>query len=83
MRYSRSFSARLTSAILFNTSILFLAAITVVSFFSHRLIGEEAQNSAANALRSTKLDIEQTLREVEVAAGELQWVTWNTATTPP
>lgn len=74
MRYSRSFSARLTSAILFNTSILFLAAITVVSFFSHRLIGEEAQNSAANALRSTKLDIEQTLREVEVAAGELQWV---------
>lgn len=42
MRYSRSFSARLTSAILFNTSILFLAAITVVSFFSHRLIGEEA-----------------------------------------
>lgn len=74
MRKSHSFSARLTFAILLNTTILFIVAIAVVSYFAHKLIVDEAKRNATSLLESTKLDIEKTLGEVEIATQSLQWV---------
>ena len=60
-RLSRSFSARLSATVLVLTSILFVAAITTVSYFSHKIIAEEATKNAANVLSATALDIDRTL----------------------
>ena len=61
MRISKSFSARLSATILLVTSILFITAIMVVSYYSHKLIAEEAIKSASNVLYTTTIDINKTL----------------------
>lgn len=73
-RLSRSFSARLTTTILLITSILFVAAITVVSYFSHKLIGEEATKNASNVLNTATLDINMTLEKIEESVVNVQWL---------
>lgn len=73
-RLSRSFSARLTTTILLITSILFLSGIMVVSYFSHKLIAEEAVKNASNVLNNTRLDIDKTLGNVEVSVSNMRWV---------
>lgn len=74
MRLSRSFSARLSTTILLITSLLFMAAILVVSYFSHKLIAEEAVKNATNVLHSTTLDIDKTLGRVESSVNNMRWL---------
>ncbi len=73
-RLSHSFSARLSATILLITSILFLVAILIVSYFSHKLIAEEAVKNASNVLHSTTLDIDKTLGKVESSVSSMQWL---------
>ena len=75
-RLSRSFSARLSATVLVLTSILFVAAITTVSYFSHRIIAEEATKNASNVLSATALDIDRTLEKIESSVANMQWVVY-------
>ena len=75
-RLSRSFSARLSATVLVLTSILFVAAITTVSYFSHKIIAEEATKNAANVLSATALDIDRTLEKIESSVANMQWVVY-------
>ena len=61
----RSFSTRLSLRILLVVSVLFLASIAVVAFWSHRLIAEEAKRSAQNILNASIKDIEKKLVPIE------------------
>lgn len=74
MRISKSFSARLSATILLVTSILFITAIMVVSYYSHKLIAEEAIKSASNVLYTTTIDINKTLDRVESTVNNMQWI---------
>ncbi len=74
MRISRSFSARLSTNILLITSLLFISSILVVSYYSHKLIGEEATKNASNVLNSATLDINKTLGKVENSVTNMEWI---------
>ena len=75
-RLSKSFSARLSATILLITSVLFLTAITIVSYFSHKMIGEEASKNAANILNSATKEINMSLGKIETTVSNLQWVVY-------
>ncbi len=75
-RLSRSFSARLSVTVLVLTSILFVGAITTVSYFSHKIIAEEATKNASNVLSATALDIDRTLEKIESSVANVQWVVY-------
>ena len=57
----RSISTRLSLNILLVVSVLFLAAIGIVAFTSHKLITDEAKRSAQNVLDASINDIEKKL----------------------
>ena len=73
-KLSKSFSARLTAIILLITSLLFVAAVFVVSMFAHNLISDEARKNAANVLQTATLDINMTLEKIESSVSNMQWV---------
>lgn len=74
MRLKNSFSARLSIDIIIVTSILFLLAITAVSLWSHKLIVDEATNSANNLLNWTITEIEKQEARVEDAVKSASWI---------
>ena len=69
----RSFSTRLSLRILLVVSILFLASIAVVAFWSHRLITEEAKRSAQSILYASIRDIEKKLVPIEEKVNNVAW----------
>lgn len=69
----RSFSTRLSLRILLVVSVLFLASIAVVAFWSHRLIAEEAKRSAQNILNASIRDIEKKLVPIEEKVNNVAW----------
>lgn len=73
-RISRSFSARLSSTLLLIVSVLFITAIMVVSYFSHRLIADEATKNAYNILNSTTFDVDKVLGTVESSVTNMRWL---------
>lgn len=74
MRISRSFSMRLSTNILLITSILFITVVMIVSYFSHKLIAEEATKNATNILDNATLEIDLTLNNIENSVVNMQWV---------
>lgn len=68
-----SFSARLSLNVVLFTSILFISAIGIAAVSSHLLLAEEAENSATNLLEATMLEIENTLKTVEVTVETSSW----------
>ncbi len=75
-RLSKSFPVRLSSTILFITSILFLTAIMIVSYFSHKMIGEEAVKNASNVLNTTTRDINMILGKIETSVTNMEWIVY-------
>ena len=69
----RSFSTRLSLRILLVVSVLFLASIAVVAFWSHRLITEEAKRSAQSILNASIKDIEKKLVPIEEKVNNVAW----------
>lgn len=69
----KSFSTRLSLNIVMFTSLLFIIAIGMVALSSHRLIAEEAETSSKNLLNSTMLQIEKTLKAVEIVVETSSW----------
>lgn len=55
------------------TSVLFVLAIGIAAFSSHKLLGDEAENSARYLLDDTILEIEKTLQAVEVMVETASW----------
>lgn len=74
MKSKNSFSTRLSLNILLLTSILFILAIGIVAFSSHKLIAEEATKSAENLLDATINEIEMSLQKVEFAVEASSWL---------
>ena len=79
-KLSKSFSARLTAIILLISSLLFVAAIFVVSMFAHNLISDEARKNAANVLQTATLDINMTLEKIESSVSNMQWIVYERRT---
>lgn len=73
MKRFHSFSTRLSLNVVLVTSILFILSIGIAALSSHRLIAEEAETSASHLLEATILEVENTLKEVEVAAETSSW----------
>lgn len=73
MSRKRSFSATLSINIVLLTSVLFILCIGAAAYSSHTLIAEEAENSATHLLDATMLEIENTLKAVEVMAETASW----------
>ena len=73
MMKRRSFSTRLSLRILLVVSVLFLASIAVVAFWSHRLITEEAKRSAQSILNASIRDIEKKLVPIEEKVNNVAW----------
>ncbi len=69
----RSFSIRLSLNILLVLAALFLAAIAIVAFTSHRLITDEATRSAQNKLDASISDIEKKLLPTESKVQSVAW----------
>ena len=74
MSTNKSFSARLSLTIVLVSSIIFILGIGVAAVSSHKLIAEEAMKSAEHVRDAAILDIEKTLKEVEVAVSSEAWV---------
>lgn len=68
-----SFSTRLSINILLATSVLFLTAIGIAAYYSHKLLAEEAENASKNLLNSTINEIETTLCSIEAAVEVSSW----------
>lgn len=73
MMKRRSFSTRLSLSILLVVSVLFLASIAVVAFWSHRLITEEAKRSAQSILHASIRGIEKKLVPIEEKVNNAAW----------
>lgn len=73
MKKFHSFSTRLSLNVVLVTSILFILAIGIAALSSHRLLAEEAETSATHLLDATILEVENTLKEVEVAVETSSW----------
>lgn len=73
----RSISTRLSLNILLVVSVLFLAAIGIVAFTSHKLITDEAKRSAQNVLDASINDIEKKLSPTESRTENLAWYVSN------
>ena len=56
------------------TSLLFVAAMFVVSLFAHNLISQEARKNAGNVLQMAVVDINMTLDKIESSVSNMQWV---------
>ena len=72
----KSFSSRLSQIILLIVSILFIVMLGIVSFSSHALIAEEATKGAGNMLKSTILEIEKDLGNVESTLQSVAWMVY-------
>lgn len=73
MKKFHSFSTRLSLNVVLVTSILFILAIGIAALSSHKLLAEEAETSAGHLLDATILEVENTLKEVEVAVETSSW----------
>ena len=73
----RSFSTRLSLNILLVVSILFLAAIGILAFTSHKLITEEAKRSAQAVLNASISDIEKKLQPTQSKTQSAAWFVAN------
>lgn len=73
MKSFHSFSTRLSLNVVLVTSILFILAIGIAALSSHKLLAEEAETSAGHLLEATILEVENTLKEVEVAVETSSW----------
>lgn len=75
----RSFSVRLSLNIILVVAALFLGAIAIVAFTSHRLITDEAMRSAQNKLDASISDIEKKLVPTESKVQSVGWFVANQA----
>ncbi len=66
-----SFAAKLSFYIILLTALLFIGSILIVSFYSHKLIRDEAIRNAFNQLKSVNLEIDNVLIGVSVAVDNL------------
>ncbi len=73
-RLSQSFSARLSLRILLITAALFLVAFSVSTYFSRKLVKEEAEKNAVSVLSNSILRIDKVLESVEVAVNNTGWL---------
>lgn len=73
----RSFSVRLSLNIILVVAALFLGAIAIVAFTSHRLITDEAMRSAQNKLDASISDIEKKLVPTESKVQSVGWFVAN------
>lgn len=73
----RSFSVRLSLNIILVVAALFLGAIAIVAFTSHRLITDEAMRSAQNKLDASINDIEKKLAPTESKVQSVGWFVAN------
>ncbi len=81
-RLNRSFSTRLSLAILSFTVLVFIATFSVSYHFSARTIEQDARDDSENLLEVINLKVTSLLRRVEVVPNNLRWVITNRDLTP-
>lgn len=77
-----SFSARLSLRIALISAIVFAAAFYLFGAFSYRLVRQNAEQATRGMLSLTIQRIEQTLRSVEVATANMEWMVYDRIDTP-
>lgn len=69
----RTLSAKLSFWVLAIVSMLFVVTLSVMFYYAREAIRKEAMDEARQALESTALNIDNTLKKVEVAVTNMQW----------
>ncbi len=73
-RLQKSFSTRLSAAIIGFTIVVFVAAFSVFYIFSSRTIERDARKKAEDTFEITNQKIENVLRKVEISLNSLEWI---------